>query len=129
MWTTFGGYCRRRDALLGEMAQSRGDPRGIKINLDDQDRDFIAQAESQGISAVSALRTRYTLLLRDKPGESGPVRFFGGGRTPFRTVHIGRTHLKHLQHKRTRPANHAIAPHVTFAAGTKGRQPAHTCFW
>lgn len=60
--------------LLGEM-QSRGDPKGIQIPLDDEDRDFIAQAAANGISAVSALRSRYTLLLQDKPGESGPVRF------------------------------------------------------
>jgi len=99
MWQTFGEYCKRRDHLLGEMAQSRGDPKGIRIQLDDQDRDFIDQAVAKSISAASALRTRYTLLLRDKPGESGPVRFFGSGRRPFVTVNIERTHLKHLQDK------------------------------
>jgi hypothetical protein len=81
------------------MAQSRGDPKGIKIHLDAQDRDFIAQAVAQGITPATALRTRYTLLLRDKPGESGPVRFLGRGRTPFVTVNIARTHLRHLQDK------------------------------
>ena len=80
-------------------AQSRGDPKGIRIHLDDQDKDFIAQAVAKGITEITALRTRYTLLLREKPGESGPVRFFGRGRTRFTTVHIERTHLKHLQDK------------------------------
>jgi hypothetical protein len=99
MWLTFGDYCRHRDGLLGEMAQSRGDPRGIRIHLDDEDWDFIAQAVARGITAVTALRTRYTLLLQDKPGESGPVRFLGRGRRPFVTVDIERTHLRHLQDK------------------------------
>jgi hypothetical protein len=99
MWLTFGDYCRHRGGLLGEMAQSRGDPKGIQIHLDDQDRDFIAQAVAQGITAVTALRTRYILLLQDKPGESGPVRFLGRGRRPFVTVDIERTHLRHLQDK------------------------------
>ena len=94
----FGDHCSQRDFLLGE-AQSRGDPKGIQIPLDDEDRDFIAQAAANGISAVSALRSRYTVLLQDKPGESGPVRFFGSGRRPFVTVRIERTHLKHLQDK------------------------------
>jgi hypothetical protein len=93
------------------MAQSRGDPRGIQIHLDDQDQDFIAQAVAKGITAVSALRTRYTLLLSDKPGESGPVRFFGGGRKPFVTVHIDRTHLKHLQDKLRRLGAANVAEH------------------
>jgi hypothetical protein len=81
------------------MAQSRGDPKGIKIHLDDQDHDFIAQAVVQGVTPATALRTRYTLLLRDKPGEGGPVRFLGRGRVPFTTVYIARTHLRHLQDK------------------------------
>jgi hypothetical protein len=99
MWLTFGDYCRHRGGLLGEMAQSRGDPKGIQIHLDDKDRDFITQAVAHGITAVTALRTRYTLLLQDKPGESGPVRFLGSGRRPFVTVNIERAHLKHLQDK------------------------------
>jgi len=98
MWQTFIEYYRHREAALQE-AQSRGDPKGIQIHLDDEDRDFIAQAVARGISAVSALRSRYTLLLHDKPGESGSVRFFGSGRRPFVTVNIDRTHLKHLQNK------------------------------
>ncbi len=113
MWITFGDYCKQRENLLGE-AQSRGDPR-IQIDLDDKDRDFIAQAVAKGISDAVALRTRYTLLLHDKPGESGPVRFFNGGRRPFVTVHIDRTHLKHLQDKllslgATNAAQHGFSP-------------------
>jgi hypothetical protein len=93
------------------MAQSLGDPKGIKIHLDDEDRDFIAQAVAQGITPATALRTRYTLLLRDKPGEGGPVRFLGRGRTPFITVNIARTHLRHLRDKLRRLGAVHVAEH------------------
>jgi hypothetical protein len=93
------------------MAQSLGDPKGIKVHLDDQDRDFIAQAVAQGVTPATALRTRYTLLLRDRPGEGGPVRFLGRGRTPFITVNIARTHLRHLQDKLRRLGAVHVAEH------------------
>jgi hypothetical protein len=93
------------------MAQSLGDPKGIKVRLDDQDHDFVAQAVAQGVTPATALRTRYTLLLRDRPGESGPVRFLGKGRTPFITVNIARTHLKHLRDKLRRLGAVHVAEH------------------
>jgi hypothetical protein len=119
MLLTFADYCRFRDVLLGEMAQSRGDPKGIKIHLDDQDHDFISQAVAQGVTPATALRTRYTLLLRDRPGEGGPVRFLGRGRKPFITVNIARTHLRHLQDKLRRlgavhVAEHGLTPLATI---------------
>jgi hypothetical protein len=111
MLLTFEDYCRRRDAPLWEMAQSLGDPKGIKIHLDDEDHDFISQAVAQGVTPATALRTRYTLLLRDKPGESGPVRFLGKGRVPFTTVYLARTHLSHLQDKLRRLGAVHVAEH------------------
>jgi len=97
MWLTFSEYCRQQQ--FREMAQAK-DPGVYNVFPDEKDKDFIDQAVSKGISPVSALRTRYTLLLSDPDiGESGPVRFFGSGRVPFKTVHIDRTHLQHLRDK------------------------------
>src|ERR1017187_3158849 len=110
MWLTFGEFFRHRNTLLDE-AQSRGDSKGIQIHLDDQDKDFVAQAVAKGISDVSALRTRYILLLNDKPGETGPVRFFGTGRRPFVKVNIERTHLKHLQDRLRQLGADNVAEH------------------
>jgi len=108
MWLNFIEYCRHRDAI-NEMAQAK-DVGKFSVPLDEKDKDFIDQAVAQGISPVSALRTRYTLLLSDKPqvGEKGPVRFFSSGRVPFKTVTIDRTHVGHLRKKlRDLGLNHA----------------------
>jgi hypothetical protein len=110
----FSEYCLNRSRQLIEMAQSRDEAKG-EIALDDKDRDFIKQAMEADprITEVSALRSRYTYLLQDKPGESGPCRFFGPGRVGDITVNIERTHLGHLQQK-LRSAGFPIAAEHGF---------------
>lgn len=96
MFLSFKDYYHFR---MDEMAQAIDDVK-LKIELDDEDWDFINQAVAQGISPVSAVRSRYTLLLQDKPGENNvPVRFFSVGRAGIVEKVIKDTHLKHLQDK------------------------------
>jgi hypothetical protein len=81
------------------MSQAADEHRGY-IYWDEQDQDFVDQAVAQGILAAAAVRSRYILLLQDKPGE-GPVecRFFRKGPGGLTTRTIQRTHLAHLQKK------------------------------
>lgn len=108
MALTFAEYWHKKNNTMTEMAQSR-DPVKTKIVLDDQDRDFIAQATAhKGITPQSAIRARYTTLIQDKVPDGGNVRFPIPDRRRFISLPIARTHLHHLQSKlRTAGLEHA----------------------
>lgn len=81
---------------LQEMAMSKGDPAKVRLDMDDEDRDFIQQAVQKGVTPGSAITARYTTLIQMKPQGDEPIeiKFSGPGRG--KTVLIQRPHYTHL---------------------------------
>lgn len=66
------------------MAQALEVKAGTKLELDQYDREFIRQAVEKDISPATAIRVRYTTLLRDKTPDGGMVAFPPTGGLPSR---------------------------------------------
>lgn len=80
------------------MSQS---PDGVRawIELDDFDREFVAQATAYGVTSATAIRARYTTLLEDGVADGDSVRFPAAGKRQWKEVQIPHIYLTPLVEK------------------------------
>lgn len=84
---------------LQEMAMSKGDPAKVRVDMDQEDRDFIQQAVQKGVTPGSAITARYTTLLQMKPQGDDPIEIKFSGPGGGKKVMIQRPHYLHLVKK------------------------------
>lgn len=82
-----------------EMAQSEGDPAKVRLELDDEDIDFINQAVAQGVTSGAAITARYQVLPTMGLDSDAPVRIKITAPGGAKTVFIKRPHFFHLMKK------------------------------
>jgi hypothetical protein len=97
------------------------DNKRVKIELDDFDRKFLAEAAVHGISPARAIRARYTSLLQDRVGDGGLVRFPSAGRKGWTEVRIAQTYLAPLVEKL---ASHGLEQTAGHGLNELSRQSA-----
>lgn len=78
-----------------EMARAFEVKPGTILKLDHDDLDFVRQAQAAGVSPGSAIRYRYTDMLKQKPKDGDTVLIQGSGRGK-KAVRIERMHLDTL---------------------------------